>query len=127
MPLAPSVYGSLREAITATATRSALPMKALASELDWSPSELSHRTTLGGENSRPFPADDEHFIKLMRVTGDCSILATIADLLGFEIVPKRERLAEMVTGLNERLATIQSDMRQLTLVLGDERKKGGGR
>src|SRR5574337_1239039 len=100
------VYGSLREALHATATGAKLPMKALAAELDWSPSELSMRTTLGGDNGRAFPADDEHLIRIQRVTEDASVLYTMADLLGFELLPKRERTAEL-------LAQVQRDLRQL--------------
>jgi len=100
------VYGSLRDALHATATGARVPMKALAAELDWSPSELSMRTTLGGDNGRAFPADDEHLIKLQRVTEDVSVLYTMAELLGFEVVPKRERTAEL-------LVQVQRDLREL--------------
>lgn len=100
------VFSSLREAIHATATASRLPMKALASELDWSPSELSMRTTLGGDSGRAFPADDEHLIRIQRVTDDVSVLYTMADLLGFEVVPKKERTAAL-------LAEVQRDLREL--------------
>lgn len=91
-------FGSLREAIHDTATRSPRPMKELAAELDYSPSDLSMRTTLGEENSRPFPADDR-LIKIQQLTGDHSILATMADALGYELHPKRERMPELVAHL----------------------------
>ena len=100
------VLPSLLEALHSTATGSGMPMKALAGELDWSPSELSHRTTLGGESLKPFPADDEHLVKLMRVTGDYSVLFTLADLCGYELAPKKERQAEMIVEL-------QRDAKQL--------------
>jgi hypothetical protein len=100
------VFGSLRDALHATATGAKLPMKALAAELDWSPSELSMRTTLGGDNGRAFPADDEHLIRMQRVTEDVSVLYTMADLLGFEVLPKRERTAEL-------LVQVQRDLREL--------------
>lgn len=119
------VFGSLREAIHATATSAKQPMKVLAAELDWSPSELSHRTTLGGDAIRPFPADDEHLIKLMRVTGDYSPLATIADLCGFEIAPKKDRWPELVTELKQEAQRL-SDRIQLVLDLkvdGQGRKR----
>lgn len=100
------VFPTLREAIHATAVGAKLPMKALAAELDWSPSELSMRTTLGGDSSRHFPADDEHLVRIQKLTGDVAILATMADLLGFELAPKRERVAEL-------LADVQHEIRQL--------------
>lgn len=113
------VFGSLREAIHATATGARLPMKALAAELDWSPSELSHRTTLGGENSKAFPADDEHLVRLQRVTGDYAILATMADLLGFELAPKRERTAELLADVQEQIRALMPKV-QLVLDMGAE-------
>ena len=64
------------------------------------------RTTLGGDSGRPFPADDEHLIKIQRVTEDVSLLYTMAELLGFEVVPKRERTAEL-------LVQVQRDLREL--------------
>lgn len=100
------VFPSLREAIHATATGAKTPMKALAAELDWSPSELSQRTTLGGEGQRPFPASDEHLVKLQRITGDCSILFTMAELLGYELQPKRERIGALI-------AEVQADAKEL--------------
>lgn len=115
--LAPRVYPTIREAVNATATSYRLGMKHLAAELDYSPSDLSHRTTLGGDSARPFPADD--LVGLMRVTGDYSILATIADLCGFQIEPKKERVGEMVADLNARLVGFQADVKQLQLALGE--------
>lgn len=73
-------------------------MKELAAELDYSPSDLSMRTTLGEENSRSFPADDR-LIRIQQLTGDHSILATMADALGYELHPKQERLPELVANL----------------------------
>lgn len=111
------LYPSLREAIHGTASASKLPMKQLAAELDWSPSDFSMRTTLGGDSVRVFPADDEHLVKLLKVTGDHSVLLTLADLLGYEVRPKEERTAEL-------LAEVQRDLKafmpkfQMVLDLG---------
>jgi hypothetical protein len=102
-----------------TATGSGRPMKAIAADLDWSPSDLAHRTTLGGDSARPFPADDEHLVGLMRTTGDYSVLATIADLCGYQIEPKKERVGAMVADLNARLVGFQADVKQLQLALGE--------
>lgn len=108
------VFPSLRDAIHATATKGTPPMKALASELDWSPSELSMRTTLGDDNARPFPADDAHLVRLMQITGDHSILATLADKLGYELMPKRDRIPEIVSGLRDDFLALN---RKFQLVL----------
>lgn len=117
------VFPSLREAINATASGSGLSMKVLAAELDWSPSELSMRTTLGGDSGRAFPADDEHLVKLQRVTGDFSILATMADLCGFELQPKRERLAEMMTSLQADIRVIAPKIQMVLEMAGADEKR----
>lgn len=111
------MFTTVRDAIHATATGAKQPMKVLAGELDWSPSELSHRTTPGGDSSKPFPADDDHLVKLMRVTGDYSILATLADLCGFELQPKRERLGELVTELKADARGLAQKIEQLVFQL----------
>jgi hypothetical protein len=90
-------FGTIREAIHHTATASGVPMKSLAADLDLSPSNLSMRTTLGTDGI-PFPADDR-LIRLQKLTGDHSILATMADALGYELHPKQERLPELVASL----------------------------
>lgn len=107
------VYPTVREAINATATRATVPMKAIAVELDWSPSELSMRTTLGDDNARVFPADDAHLVKLIEVTGDDSILRTLADRLGYELVVKRDRMPEKLAELREELAAMNKKMQLL--------------
>jgi hypothetical protein len=119
------VLASLREAIHKTATGSGMPMKALAAELDWSPSELSHRTTLGGESLKPFPADDEHLIKIQKVTGDVSILMTMADQLGFEAPrPKQERAAEMmIEAKNEAMALLKKVQLALDLDIQQTKRR----
>lgn len=91
------VFGTVREAIHHTATASGVPMKALAADLDLSPSNLSMRTTLGTDGI-PFPADDR-LVLLQKLTGDCSILSTMAASLGFELHPLQERLPELVAQL----------------------------
>lgn len=90
-------FHTLREAIHATATSGGIPMKALAADLDLSPSNLSQRTTLG-EDGIPFPADDR-LIRIQQLTGDHSILATMAEALGYELHPKQERVPELVAQL----------------------------
>lgn len=107
------VFASLREAIHATATRAPVPMKALAIELDWSPSELSMRTTLGEDNARAFPADDAHLLKLMQVTGDHSVLLTLADKLGYELVTKRDRVPEIVEQVRGQLVDLTKQVQLL--------------
>jgi hypothetical protein len=90
-------FRTIREAIHHTASNAGVPMKSLASDLDYSPSDLSMRVTLSDEG-RPFPADDR-LIKLQQLTGDHSILSTMADALGYELHPKQERLPELVASL----------------------------
>ncbi len=127
------VFPSVREAVHGTATGAAQPMKALAAELDWSPSELSMRTTLGGDSGRAFPCDDEHLIKLMRLTQDYSVLFTLADLCGFELQPKKERIAEMVQELQRDVANFLPRVQMLLEIPGFELRpekppvKGRGR
>ncbi len=90
-------FGSIREAIHHTASNSGVPMKALAADLDYSPSDLSMRVTLS-DDGRPFPADDR-LIRIQQVTGDHSIVATMAEALGYELHPKQERVPELVAQL----------------------------
>lgn len=120
------VFPTLRDAIYAAASSSRLPMKALASELDWSPSDLAHRIGQGGDpSSRPFPADDDHFVKLQRVTGDHSPLFTLCDLLGYDAPqPKPERLGERVSKLAEAAEGLQREIKQLVL---DFKEHGDGK
>lgn len=106
------VYRTLREAIHATATGNG-QMKILAAELDWSPSELSRRTTLGEDNALAFPADDR-LIRIQQLTGDHSILATMADSLGYELSPKRERVPELLQALTAEAKRL-NDSIQLVL------------
>lgn len=95
--MANKTFRSLREAIYHTASQSGVPMKSLAADLDYSPSDLSMRVTLS-EEGRPFPADDR-LIKIQQLTGNHSILATMAEALGYELHPKRERMPELVQAL----------------------------
>ncbi len=106
-------FGSLREAIHHTATRGGRSRKEIAAELDYSPSDLSMRTTLGEENARPFPADDR-LIKLQQLTGDHSILATMAEALGFDLQPKQERVPELVAQLAQEAKRLNESI-QLVL------------
>lgn len=122
------VCSSLREAIHETVTQAGMPMKALAAELDWSPSHLSMMTTLGEENARPFPADDAHLIRMMRVTNNLSVLLTMADLLGFEVSPKRDAVPAMVAELKEELRRLVPKIQMvLDLDLAENGNKKRGR
>lgn len=118
------VYASLREAIHGTATRSTKPLREIAPLLDWSPFELSMRITLGGDSARPFPMDEEHLLRLMQVTNDYSILATLADRCGYELQPKKDRLGAVLAGIQEQLKQTQDQVRQLSLELGETKGKG---
>ena len=113
------VFATVREAIHAAAYCDPAKLKHLAAELDWSPSELSMRITLASESARPFPTDDLHLIRLMQITGDHSPLVTIADKMGYDVVPKRERMAEMVSTLNDDVKQLGSRVQQLVLELGE--------
>lgn len=111
------VFPTMREAIHHAATRSGRSMKEIAAELDWSPTALSLTTTLGEDNARPFPADDAHLIKLQLLTGDYSPLATMADKLGYELVPKRDRTAEIAVELKREVVALGGKVEQLLLGL----------
>lgn len=100
-----SAFPTLREAIHHTVTRSGVPMKAIAADLDWSPSQLSMATTLGDEG-RPFPADDAHLVKLMRLTDDHSVLMTLAELLGYEVRAKESQLPRLVAEVRDELRVL---------------------
>lgn len=115
-------FGNIREAINATATGNG-PMKLLAAELDWSPSEFSRRTTLGDENSLAFPADDR-LIKIQRVTGDFSILRTMAESLGFEVHAKRAHLPDILLTIQQIQAELGLKIQQIELALSRVDKAG---
>lgn len=112
------VLPTLREAVHLCATTGKLSMKGLSGELDWAPSELSMRTTLGGDSSRPFPLDDGRLVTMMRAQNDFSPLATLADLCGFELQPKKERVAEMVQELQRDLANFVPRVQMLLEIPG---------
>jgi len=111
------VYPSVRDAIFATAHSGTPPMQDLARDLDWSKSEMSMHTMPEGPTARAFPCDDDHLVKLMRLTGDFSILMTLAHACGFELVPRRERTAEEVAALRADLQAFGKRMEQLSLGL----------
>ncbi len=118
-------FRSIREAIHHTASNSGVPMKALAADLDYSPSDLSMRVTLS-DDGRPFPADDR-LIRIQQVTGDHSILATMAEALGYELHPKQERVPELVAQLAHEAKRLNESI-QLVLatpwVAATPQKKG---
>lgn len=124
-------FPSMREAIHATATTGPLSMKDLAAELDWAPSELSMRTTLGGESSRAFPADDGRLVTMMRTQGNFSPLATLAAACGFDLAPKKERQAEMIVALQRDAKELGQRIQLLLEIPGleyrPERAAKGGR
>jgi len=122
-------FPTLREAVHHTATQNG-PMKIIAAELDWSPSDLCLRTTLGTDNARPFPLDDplERAIRIQQVTGDHSILATMADRLGFEVRPKQDRMPELVQNLAEQAKKLTAAIQLvLSVPLVQQPAKGGKR
>lgn len=108
-------FHTLREAIHSTATSGGVPMKSLAADLDLSPSNLSQRTTLG-EEGIPFPADDR-LIRIQQLTGDHSILATMADALGYELKPKTDRYPEMLQHVASSLDHLTKEFSQLRLMV----------
>jgi hypothetical protein len=108
-------FGTIRESIHATATGNG-SMKTLAAELDWSPSEFSRRTTLGEDNSLTFPADDR-LIRIQQLTGDFSVLLTMAEVLGFEVHPRRDHLPEILRGIQETQAALGRQIQQLELTV----------
>ena len=87
-------------------------MKTLAAELDWSPSELSRRTTLGDDNSLSFPADDR-LIRIQSLTGDHSILLTMAEALGYEVHPKQDRMPELVQQLTTEARRLNDNIQMV--------------
>jgi hypothetical protein len=109
------IFSSLRDAVHSTATTGKLSMKGLAAEIDYSPSELSMRITLGGDSARPFPCDEDHLVKMMKVQEDYSILFTLADQCGFELQPKKERLAEMVMEMRRSIEQLIPRAEQILL------------
>lgn len=115
------VFPSLREAIHSAATTGRLSMKTLAAELDYSPSELSMRTTLGGDSSRVFPFEDR-LVTMMKAQNDFSPLFTLADLCGFELQPKKERVHEMVQELQRDLASFIPRAQMVLQIPGYELK-----
>lgn len=115
------VYPSVREAIHAVATTGPLSMKLLAPELDWSPSELSMRSTLGGDRLRSFPIDDGRITKLMKAQGDFSPLATLADDCGFELRTKERDVPKLVKEAKASVGEALKKFQQLLLEL-DETK-----
>ena len=110
---ASQIFPTVREAINHTATRSGVPQKQLAADLDWAPSTFSLVTTLGDENARPFPADDAHLVRLMTITEDYSILATLADKCGFELVPRRDRMPAMVEEVRKEVAALTTKVQMM--------------
>lgn len=112
------IHATIREAIHTTATCGRPQLKEIAPHLDWSPSELSMRITLGGESARPFPIDDGRIVKLMRIVSDYSILETLADQCGFEIVPKRDQTPQRLASLHRDVQEMAKRVNQLVLDLG---------
>ncbi|HRU09750.1 MAG TPA: hypothetical protein P5144_10280 [Thermoanaerobaculia bacterium] len=108
-------FHTLREAIHATATSGGIPMKALAADLDLSPSNLSQRTTLG-EDGIPFPADDR-LIRIQQLTGDHSILATMAEALGYELRPRQDRLPDILQDIQATQKELNRKVEQLVITI----------
>jgi hypothetical protein len=105
-------FRTIPEAIHATYSDHA-DKKSLAADLDYSPSNLSQRTSLSEDAQYPFPATDR-LIRLQEITGNVSILLTMADRLGFEVRPKAERMPELVEHLTAEARRL-NDSIQLVL------------
>lgn len=90
--------------------------KTLSADLDYSPSNLSQRTNLAEDPQYPFPATDR-LIRLQELTGDFSILLTMADRLGFEVHPKRDHLPEILRGIQETQQELGRKIQQLELTV----------
>jgi hypothetical protein len=104
-----SVHASVRAAIHHTVS-SAPCLKTLAGDLDLSPSMLSAASTLGeGDHIRHFPA--ERLVELMRLTGDDSILMTMAALLGYDLRPRSERVSESINRLTGEMEILSELLR----------------
>lgn len=118
------MFPSIREALHATATGARQPMKVLAADLDYSPSELSMRTTLGGDSARTFPLDDEHAVRIQQITGDHSVLYTMCDKLGYDPPRAKDRdVTKMVAEARASVTEAVKKFQQLALELD----KGGKR
>ncbi len=115
-------FRTIREAIHHTASNGGVQMKALAVELDYSPSDLSMRVTLSDEG-RPFPADDR-LIRIQQVTGDHSVLATMAEALGYELHPKQERVPELVAQLAHEAKRLNENIQLVLATPWVAQKKG---
>ena len=105
-------FHTLQEAIYHTTHGSGVDMKVIAAELDYSPSNLSARTTIIENPAAPFPASK--LISLQQITKDHSALSTMADALGYELHPKAERIPELVQALTAEAKRL-TDSIQLVL------------
>lgn len=126
MSVEPRVFSTLRDAINFTVYQSGKPLKEIAAELDWSPSQLSMAATLGDDNARAFPLDDAHLLKLIRVTGNPSILHTLADLCGFDPASLRPKVVDVAREIAEARRAIEAGaarLEQLTLRWPPEKKR----
>jgi hypothetical protein len=116
-------FRTLREAVHHTATQNG-PMKNIASERP--ALELCLRTTLGTDNARPLPLDDpaERAVNLQQLTGDFSILITMAEKCGFELRPKHERLPEFVAHLASEAKRLNESIQLVLSTPWVQQKKG---
>ncbi len=90
-------YGSCREYVAARVHHQGKPQKAIAADMDYSPSDLSRKLAQNPEDSRRFTLDDlERFIE---VTKDASpVLYLVEKYLastGDEIADLEEKLARL--------------------------------
>ena len=96
----------MREAINHAATGYG-NQKALAAELDVSPSFLSMSTVLsGGDHVRTFPAD--LLVQLEAITSNLSPLYTHAALLGHEVRPRADVAVEALAKVAHLLPEIEA-------------------
>ena len=106
------VFPSIQEAIYHTAHSSGVDMKVIAAELDYSPSNLSSRATITENPTAPFPASK--LIHLQKITNDHSVVATMAEALGYELHTKADRMPELVQALTAEARRL-TDSIQLVL------------
>lgn len=97
----PSAFGTCREFILHQAAAASLPMKALAADMDLSPSQLSRKLSQSPNDSMRFTLDD--FENYLRITKDTKPLIYLAAkyLMGEQ--------SERVRQLEEEIARIKRE------------------
>lgn len=70
-------YSSCREFVASLIHKQGRPQKAIAADMDYSPSDLSRKLTQSPDDSRRFTLDDLE--KFMQVTGDTTPIHYLAE------------------------------------------------